>query len=535
MLHLVLLATLSIGAELGPVLPPGLNGEFSSAVLKVETRLQASDFVGASKIASLLPSSTVVVRWDDLGVPPKDRAAFVLQRNKAFEEWRSAANVKVVLSPKHANVSFAFAPALQNSPRMGLPMGLASTWSSDVAQTRMRCTIGLQRGNPAIPIGLADVHNAVSQAIGSYLGLASSPFPGTLMGDAELSFPQSFSISSSDVELATSAIRIANDLRAHARDKKPVTPAEPTAVINIQALELGEALQGESPKFSLRISNNGNAPLALRFVPDCGCVVTDRTASVRPGSSFDLEGWYDTTVKFGDIRHTLTVNTNDLENPSVQIPVHIVIRAKYRLLMPDGDTVGLSADGGEFTAYLLMPSDSKTTITAASIGGIEGDTTISRWSGMLADTDLAEPARERTGYKIVAHLSGKSAQNGRVSATLVVRTDDPQFMTLVRTFNAQRGIAATPSEIYMGEVGAGTRNYSLFVSGVGGNFHVKKVTSTWPHLIVQVITVKEGAEYRIQASYDGKGTPGSISANILIETDDKGQPTITIPISGRVI
>ena len=533
LLHIVLLAATRSG-DLGPTLPPGLNAAFTSTVLDVESKLSASDFAGASQSAALLPTNTITVRWDESKIPADKRALFAAQRDRAISEWEKAAGAKITVSADHASLSFDFLPVLKPSSTSGLPAGTQYKWPSETSPG-MRCTIGLQRGNPSVNVGATDIHNAVSQAIGMYFGVAPSPTPGTLFGTTELSFTETFLISDTDTALAKEALSISDLLRTYAKEQKVVTPARPAQKLDAQSLEIGHFMQGDPANFGLKIANNGNAPLALRFMPDCGCVITDRTATIAPGSAYTMSGSYDTTLHYGDIRHVLTVVSNDPSSPITQIPVHVVIQPKYQLLVPDDEGVELSDLGADVTAYLIMQPNSKTKIQSASVGGnVSGTATFEPWSGMLADPELGEQAKPRVGYKIVAHVSGKTQQVGRIPLTIAVSTDDPKFRTLVTSFTVQRGIAASPNEVYMGEVGSAVRNYSLFITGPKAKVHVKKATCDWPHMAVQVFTESEGTAYRIQLTYDGKAPQGDVKAVLTVNTDNPSQPVIKVPITGRV-
>jgi len=535
MFHVVLLTALALGRhDLGPTLPPGLNKQFTSAVLSVEKSLSASDFSTARNLVALLPKRNVVIEWDDSKVAAKDRAAFIVQRDNVCNDWKSAAKINLTIGSSRPDIVFTFAPTLPKNPVMDLPPGIAYAWSDDLKQPRLTCALNLTKGHPPIDVSAGDLHNAILQAIGIYYGLGSSHIPGTMMGETEFSFPDAFEITDPDASTVREVIQISDELRADVQERKSISPTMPKASFDTQAIEMGEHLQGEPAPFKLKIANTGNSTLALRFAPDCGCVVTQRTATVDAGGTFVLDGSYDTAVRFGDIQHDLEVTTNDPDNPSLSIPIHVVVRPKYRLIIPKSNAIKMGESTADVTAYLLTLPDSPVSISDAVVVGAKSTATIEKWSGSLADPAIGETEKPRTGFKIVVHLTNIPKNLGNIPMTLAVSTSDPQFKTLSAPFFEQQGIAASPSQLYIGQLSSDQRNFSVFLTGPGENFHIKHVSCDWPHLSLQVFTFKEGLEYRVQAIYDGKAPKGEVHATLSIETDNEQQPVIRVPVTGMV-
>lgn len=521
-------------SQLGPMLPPGVDKEFASAVVRVEERLSAGDFPSAGKACDMLPVRNIVVDWDDSKVPPALRDQFALERDRAFKVWNGVTDGKISVGTSNARIAFSFETSLPDPPGIGLPAGANFVWSADSNGPRLKVVLALQRGNPLEVIDPVNVQNEVAHAIGSYFGLATSPFQGTLMGRMELNFHQASGISAAESSAAEQDLSVADTLRAAVTKRVQVIPTRPQMVFEPQAIEMGTALQGDPKDFQIQISNRGNSPLALHFTPDCGCVVTTREAVVNAGEKFVLKGQYDTALRFGDIRHLLIANSNDADNPTVTIPIHVVVKPRYRFLLPDGNVVKLAKSGTTMTAYLVVADGYGLHPLKADVSGLPGSATIEKWSGMLADPDNNEPAQPRTGYKVTARLTGEMPVPGRSSGVLVVETDDKRFPTVVANFYAQRGIVAMPDQLYLGEMGSKPAVYSLLVSGPTGKFHVRRVSSNWTHLSFYIYPSADGSQFRIQGNYDGTGSKGAVKATMKIETDDPDQPVISVPIVGSV-
>lgn len=530
------LALLSFVAApvMGPMLPPGLNPNFQSAVLAVEDKLAASDFEGAAKALRLLPKKEVVVLWDDSKVPAAQRAEFNLQRDKAIVEWEGLTHSTIALGTKNPDIKFSFEPVLADSPTSGIPAGAALFWSDAPGDARLETVIGLKRGIPAEPIAPANVHNETAHALGAYFGLATSPFPGTLMGRTDVNYQQVSMLSSNEMSVSQKVVAVVDALREAVKERKALIPTRPKAFIDAKSLDLGDVLQGSPQAFEIQVTNSGNAPLAIRLQPDCGCITTTRYEEVAPGATYVVKGAYDTMLSVGQIRHTLLINTNDVDNPTLMVPFKITVRPSYRFLLPKGDVVLLPEEGTTVTAYLVVTDGADIVPKDAQVSGLQGDVTVEPWSGVLADPQMNEGDMPRKGYKFTVKLNGKMPVPGRAPITLWTTTTSEKFPQIQTNFFAQRGIVALPLELYMGDIGAAPRKFSLVVSGPAKAFKITKVSSDWPHLTFEAIPNSEGTQYRIMASYDGQGEKGPVHGTVTIETDDPKQPKILVPIKATV-
>ena len=531
----LLLTLTAVGPDLGPMMPPGVNPQFQAAAMAVEESLSAGEFDKAAKEASLLPKMQFTVQWDDSKVPADLRGEFKSQRDKAIEEWSKITQANIKLGNDHPDIKFDFVDVLPNPPASGIPAGATYFWSDNPGDTRLETVIGLKRMTPPEDINPVNVHNEVAAAIGSYFGLTTQPFPGTFMGRSDMNGQQANLPIPQEMLLARDDLNIVQTLRLAVEKKKRLTPAHPKVFFDPKQLELGTVVQGDPTLFSIQITNNGNAPLAMRFQPDCGCVMTEETYHViEPGSTFLLKGGFNTLQTVGEIHHTLLVNTNDMDQPNFMVPVSIHVSPRFRFILPQGNVYKLPEGGITFPVYLVLSDNSGIMPKDAQIAGVPGDVSFEPWSGVLPDPGMNEGPKERHGYKLTVHLNGQLPAPGRDPITLWMSTDNSKFPTLQTNFFAQRGIVVQPPELYMGEVAPGVRKYSLVVTGPAKSFQIKKVTSDWPHVTFDFYPEGDGTTYRIQATYDGKAPVGPVLGNVTIETDDKDQPTITIPIKATI-
>jgi hypothetical protein len=205
----------------------------------------------------------------------------------------------------------------------------------------------------------------------------------------------------------------------------------------------------------------------------------------------------------------------------------------YRFLRPEGDVILVPDSGGVYDFYLVFPGDGAMNIEGAQIDGIEGKVTYSAWSGKLADEEMGEPETERKGYRVRVKLGGMLPP-GRVPATISLATNSARFPILRYNLYAQKGILAMPEQIYLGEIGKTPRRAGLLVSRPGRPFKVVNATSTSPNVKVSFKALPKGDEYRVDVLIEGNVPVGDFSADVVIRTDDPKQPTIRVPIVGRL-
>jgi hypothetical protein len=522
-------------SEPGPLLPPGIDTNFQSAVLSVEDKLQAKDFKGAASGTAILPKRAFTIQWDDSKVPAGMRKEYASQRDRAINDWRGIAKVSVKIVASHPDVKFSFVDVLPNQPNSAIPTGATYFWSDTPGDVRLEAVLGLKRMNPAAAMNPINVRNEVATALGAYLGLGVQPTSNTIMGRVDTDSQYVFRPIAYEMLLSTNTLNISDELRLAVQKHKVLEPTRPKIFFDPASIDMGTTLQGDQPTFSVQLTNTGNAPLALRFTPDCQCVITDEHYQVvKPGNSYILKGGYNTMLTVGDIHHAILLNTNDVTQPTVVVPVHVIVKPRFQFIFPEGNVVKLPDEGTTVDVYLAL-SDDTIVPKQVSIAGVKGDATMEPWTGPLADPETGGAPSERHGYKISIHLTGELDVPGSTPATLFVSTGNPKFPTIQTTFYSQRGIVVSPGELYMGEVGPGPRQYVIQVSGPAHSFHVKNVKTDWPHLFFTTTPSSDGTQVLIRASYDGKGSQGPILGNVDVETDDPNQPLISIPIRGTIL
>lgn len=511
-----------------PSLPVGMNPAFTKVVLQVERSLSSGDVAAATAASKLLPSHDVTFEWDDSNVPASQRDGFKGARDRTFKEWRRVAGSFSFKEAKPANIRFHFADLLPLNPQTQVPAGAQFSFSEESGKPRLDVTIALKRNNPPGPAGTTDVHNEVGYALCAYFGVVENKGFGPFNSRTDYSTNNPTRLTNGEVSLAEAAVKLSSDLRDAIHGNVRIKPSEPSADIESNVVERPPVLQGEEQGFKLKIKNGGTNALNLRIRPDCFCLLPRYPAQLAPGEEGIIDTSIDTNSFVGKLHHYLTVYSNDPEKPVQQIDVHFEVKPMYRFVMADADVVQLSDKGGSADVLLLVNPAAKLKPVSAQMTGIGGKVKFEPWTGTVAGE-----AEKQSGYKF--HLDLQSTVvPGRIETTLLVDTDSHSYPSIQFPVRVQKGIAAMPVSVFLGEVDPHPLTATLFLSRPKTPFKIVKVESSSPFFSASFVPNGSDWEYRGALVFNGKADYGLLNATLTVYTDDAKQPKIMIPISGVV-
>lgn len=130
-----------------------------------------------------------------------------------------------------------------------------------------------------------------------------------------------------------------------------------------------EVWQGNpKPKVEFTVKNTGNAPLTIKVESSCGCTFPTKPKSpLQPGESDSMTVTYDSVKRVGPTKQTVTLTTNDPQQPKVQFhvrgtvkPVYIVTPIKelsFGKLFPTSDVTKSVKITNQYTQPLKLKLD----------------------------------------------------------------------------------------------------------------------------------------------------------------------------------
>jgi hypothetical protein len=525
-----LLLALAATPQPGPALPPMTSERFQDLVIAIEEKMAAGDFAAAGKMAIELPKPAFTIGYDNRKLPAELRDAFHIAGGRAVGSW----HIRGVLPDDKPDVKIAFAPVLADDPQSGVPANVVTIFSSDPASPRMTAVIGLRRGKPLRDTTPGDVYNDVRYAVGAYIGLARTPaLPGYAMyGGPGNDDPRL--LGAPELRSANQAFGVSQQIRRAIDARLPLAPSGRAEVSVSPAGFESTAIQGDQVDLEVQLTNKGTGTLTIDAVGDCGCVVPLSGPAVAPNHSGTLRVRIDTKEFSAAIDRKVIVFTNDPKQPTFVIPAHIQISPRYRILVPEGLNWVVDEGGKSADAYFTFPHGAEMTIIDARMVGIDGATVkYEPWTGTLPDPEFKEGPQTRHGYHLRITVPNRTLP-GRSPVSLLISTADSEFPRVYQTINLQHGIVSLPQEIFLGNVGNRPQTASVILTRPGRPFKVLSASSNVKSFSVTVVPGDKDDEVRLEVRYDGHGSMGAISGEIVVTTDDPKQPTVSVPLSASV-
>jgi hypothetical protein len=327
---------------------------------------------------------------------------------------------------------------------------------------------------------------------------------------------------------------------AGAQEKTATTGQGPRLTIVEPVKDFGTVPKGEKLDWAFEIRNTGTADLQiLAAKPTCGCTVADFDKVIKPGQSGKVHANVDTTGFAGPISKGVTIESNDASTPTAQVTISAIVKPY------------VDADKGYVRYNMLQGETGKETITIYSEETepfqILKVTSPKDW--IKVDYRKAEGAdilgnlgrRGQAQYKIDVTVGGDEARIGPIAEKIHIVTNSkhqPDYWVSVSgvirpTFRVE------PTQVNFGEVAvdeaAATRTI-LFRSNdlkTPENFVVSKAESGVAGVTAAIAPTERKGEYTLTLQVD-KDAKGSLDGSILVHTNDKITPVVTIPVKGSV-
>lgn len=316
----------------------------------------------------------------------------------------------------------------------------------------------------------------------------------------------------------------------------PAQAAAPRAVAIDPVQDAGVVRRGASVPFTFRLRNDGDAALIIDEVqPACGCTVPRFPPRIAPGATGEVEVVLDTYALEGPLAKSVKVYTNDAANPVLLLTLKADVR---RLVEARPDYLRFRHTVGEPAPTIAV------TVWAPDRPRleVEGVTSPFPYLRALAREASAEarlPGVRGRQWRLEFTLAA-DAPLGGAAGEVVVRTDHPREpeLRLPVSIHVQPVIEVIPAVLELGELAPGTqrtwvlevRNHATAEVPLHGvRSDIPAVTAT-----VEPVEGQEGRLWDLTVEADTTGLAGDIAGTLTLETGSPAQPTVTVPIRGRV-
>ncbi len=515
--------------------PLGASTQFHQLVNQVKTKLAAKDFAGASTLAKGLPQGVITYRFNYSKVPKDVLESYKQSTSFAIDAWQKTLDGKATLVESKngvPNILVSFEPVLQKTADTGEVPGVAVFYGSAASEPRVEAVIGLKRTAQLLETKSTEVFDEVMFGVGSYLGLAPSPVPGSAMGRTNGRMLGMNLVNRDEAMLTEANLRLAKALRVAALAKTVVKPTKPRLELSDKTFLFKPAFQGDTVYQFVTVTNKGDAPLQLRAFGDCSCISGDVLPSLKPGETTALKARYRTDEIVGDIEHNVVLFSNDPEQPSQKFPAKIHVDPRAEVIFPSSDTLLMDAGDKKLTFFIHSAEPISWKILAAQLIPLDSKVVYEPFEGDVADWKKGGQNTHVKGYKVTTDFTSLPENQvfGRIMMTVYVALSNPNLKLVRAPIFIQKGIVAQPERIYLGAP-TGPVDTNFVLMRPGKPFKILSTTSDSKFVTVQVISNKQNAEYTISAKYDGKAPEHRLDTQIRVTTDDPKQPVILLPLT----
>jgi len=328
------------------------------------------------------------------------------------------------------------------------------------------------------------------------------------------------------------------DAKSEAKDEKAprLTLVEPVK-------DYGVVPKGDKLDWAFEVKNTGNADLQiLAAKPGCGCTVADFDKVIKPGATGKVTAHVDTTNFAGPIAKSVTLETNDLSNPTAQLTIHAVVKpyveaypagfVRYNLLQGDAETQSVT---------LYSEEDDPFEITKVEVPG--------EWVKVdykkIDDPAQLAPNVGKSGqaqYRFNITVGGPDAKIGPLADKIHIVTSSkhqPDYFVSISGV-VRPTFRVDPLGVNFGEVAptdnAATRSITIRSNNLKApeTFTVTKAESSVPGVMTSVKPAANKGEYEVTLQLAKDAKPGDIAGDVKIYTNDKVNPVVTVPVKGTV-
>ena len=312
----------------------------------------------------------------------------------------------------------------------------------------------------------------------------------------------------------------------------------PKMILEDPIKDFGTVVKGDVLEWSFTVKNTGTADLVITDArPSCGCTVAQFDKAIKPGETGKINAKLETKDFKGVINKTITVVSNDLENPNARIFLKANIKAVVDIL-PDANL--------RFTK-LKKESTKVQRLLVTEEGGFDFKVLKAEGSQPWIKIETAPAPKENTvanypntQYEITATI-GPDAPVGMVNETAALTTTSKKMpVAKLKILGLVRSdVMASPPKLELGTVEAAPdfqRLLKVKDNTKSGTFEIVSAQCSIPFFTVSQETVTKGEDYNLVLKFSQTPPKGEFSGKVIIKTNSPidEYKSIEIPVTGSV-
>lgn len=247
---------------------------------------------------------------------------------------------------------------------------------------------------------------------------------------------------------------------------------------------------------------------------------------IPPGGEGTIEVTLNTHGRAGALQKFISVNTNDPVNPEIKLSVNTDVEVAFSLDQTNLN-IGRVKSGLSKVYYVSLVGTDKDKHKITAITSTQ----------KIIDVELNQAGFENNPDKKLKITLHGDIPIGRTYDRVTMETDHPQIPKLFLSITGEivGDILVEPNFISFGVFDPAVENVRQIRLAASNQttFKVLSVKSPMEGLIAEVVTQAEGKLYEVKLiARPGFSSP-IIRGNLVIETDNQKQNTITINVTGR--
>jgi len=310
----------------------------------------------------------------------------------------------------------------------------------------------------------------------------------------------------------------------------------PGIVVQPEAIDFAPVALGQSSEQAITVRNEGSADLqvsAVRVDDPSFAVLGDTMFQLAPGASQEL------TLRFspsqaGVFETTLSVQSNDTNQPTVSVALSgTALGVAVIAVEPDALDFGTLSLGDSTERALTVGNEGTAALAVAAVQCSDPAFTV------VEEASFELPPGQSRALSI--RFAPSAA--GELQATLSIESNDTDQPTVTVGLSGKAlgvpGISVIPSEIDFGTLVLGQSSERILTVRNTGSaeLNVSSLKVNDPAFTVSgetAFTLTSGASKRVTIRFLPT-TVGQRQVNLIIESNDTNQPTLSVVLSGRAV
>jgi len=311
--------------------------------------------------------------------------------------------------------------------------------------------------------------------------------------------------------------------------------AAPQASIEHTTQNFGTVEQGSTLTETFALRNTGDTPLEIRHIEVSAFGMKVRTRQqIAPGESGLIKLNWDTRRYTGSVEERAIIHLSDPNRPELQLtlkghlqpPIDIKPRPAFYLSQFQGENRSRN---------LIIENHQQ---HALNITRLEA-----RGNHFIPSLKILDAGKR---FALTAEVP-TAVPVGKYRESLILHTDDPKHPRISVEVNVlvKADLYVQPTEADFGHVQlsnarkhpqmAKLLQQQFIIKRRAGRMTIKSITSDIPALLIDSGPMQNVRSFALNAGLDlTQISPGPVSGNIVLTTNDPDHPTISIPVSGFI-